>query len=224
MGVILPSTSGAMISGAAGMAVSLIAGLFTEIKSNNVSASGTIISILTRNIKTGEPDTPCSEPIIIEHFADDKSPFSISPTTYNHTSHSYNGRMISWKSVPVVTVEVSVIPNSIDDINLSNLVYWEKFEYGYPTTRSIELNIKIPRVKATDPKKKTGEYLSINFINGRVKDAPGGGNYYGSGAVATADGRLEGNTYVFEFTEWWGGSSPMKEKSMMSKLKDAILG
>lgn len=220
MGTILPSTSGAMISSAIGVVGSFIASFFTEIRGNDVSAAGTSITLQTKDIESGKPATPISEPYTIEHFADDKPAFRVNTTRYNETSKSFRGKMISWKSVPKVVVELSVIPNSKDDVALSKLLNWEKNK----VTREIELVVKIPRVKPDDPKKESGEYIMTTFTSGRILDAPGGGSDYGSGDSATTEGRLEGKTFQFEFTDWKGGTSSMQKKSWLQSIASSLIG
>lgn len=224
MGVILPSTSGAMISGAAGMAISFIASFFTDIKNNNVSASGAYISLLTRSITDGSECTPFAEPITIEHFADDKPAFTVTPTKYNETSQTFNGKMVSWKSGQNVQVKVAVIPNSIDDTNLSQLCYQEKnFAQSIPLyrrTMEIELTVAVPRVKPSDANKKSGEFVIVNFFGGRLLEGPGGGGYNCSADSATNQGRLEGKEYTFEFSDWSGYTQAIPKKGLLDKVMD----
>lgn len=224
MGTILPSTSGAMISSAIGVVGSFIASFFTEIRGNDVSASGASVTIMTKDIESGSAATPVSEPYTIEHFADDKPGFAVGRTKYNETSSSFRGKMMSWKSVPTVTVEISVIPNSKDDVALSNILNWEKNDPDYQVTRDIELVVKVPRVKPDDPKKKSGEYCKITFTSGRICEAPGGGSYCGAGDTASGDGRIEGKTYQFVFNEWTGSTESMPAKSWLQSIGSALIG
>lgn len=213
-----------MISSAIGVVGSFIASFFTEIRGNDVSASGSSITIMTKDIESGSPAAPMSEPYTIEHFADDKPPFTIGHAKYNETSSTFRGKMASWKSVPKVLVELSVIPNSKDDVALSNLLNWEKNDPDFQVTRDIELVVQVPRVKPDDPKKKSGEYCKLTFTSGRIGEAPGGGSYCGAGDTATGDGRLEGKTYQFEFTEWTGSTAPIPAKSWLSSIGSALIG
>lgn len=223
MGTLLPSTQGAMISSVAGMAISAIASFFTNVRGNDVSAAGASATIQTMDVKSGTASCPISEPYTIEHFADDKPGFSIGRTKYNETSASYRGKMISWKPIPMVTVEISVIPNSKDDVTLANILNWDKNYPAYQTTSEIELVVKIPRVTPDDPKKKSGEYITTTFSHGRIVEAPGGGSYCGSGDTASGDGRLEGKTYQFVFTEWSGSTSSLPKKSFLQNLASAFI-
>lgn len=211
-----------MISGVAGMAISFIASFFTNVRGNDVSAAGAIVSIQTKDVKSGSGAPPQDSPYEIEHFADDKPGFAVGRAKYNETSASFRGKMVSWKSVPTVTVEISVIPNSQDDVKLANILNWEKNDPGNQVTRDIELVVKVPRQKPDDP--KSGEYVVTTFTHGRVGEAPGGGSYFGSGDTVSGDGRLEGKTYQFIFTEWSGSTSSLPEKSFLQNLASVFIG
>lgn len=113
MGVILPSTTGALISSAVGMAMSLI-----PYKKNlfDLSAQGTTVSV-----KGQFGGAPIQCPLITK-FADDREAITITPIEVNDATSSYNGKIIAVGKIPLYRVSISLIPHSPNDISLSNLV------------------------------------------------------------------------------------------------------
>lgn len=226
MGTILPSTSGAMISSAVGVVGSLIAQHFTEIRNNDVSASGSYITIQTKDIDTGSADGPIPEPFVITHFADDKPPFTLAPFKVNETSTSYRGDVLAWKTITIFDISLSVIPNSEDDLVLSALAGDEQFEAGpfgcaYGMS-DIEITLSIPRVKSS--KKTRDEEINIKFFNGRLVESPGASSSLGSSSNASTEGRLEGKTYKFRFTWCRVHKTKVKKQSWGSSIAQSLIG
>lgn len=209
MGVLLPSTTGALISSAIGMAMSLI-----PYKKNlyDLSTQNTTVSI---EAKVGTSVTMIP---LVRKFADDRDAIEISPMEWNETSTSYNGKLMVVGKIPKVRVTLSLIPHSEDDIALakvaSEMCVPPPDMFGDRNRSEIKLTITQPRI---DEQAAAFQLIGVGgakqgvatamFYSGALVNSSAIGNYqkgtgkHGSETTASREGRHVASQYVFEFTE-----------------------
>jgi len=204
MGVLLPSTTGALITSAIGMAMSLIPykkNLFDlSTQNTTVKISGTV------------GGTPVDIPLV-RKFADDRDAIEISPIEMNETSTSYNGRMIAVAKIPKVRITLSLIPHSDDDIKLAEIAYWSSLHSGkYRIKGNIQLSIEQPRI---DEQAAAFQLIGVGgakqkvakaiFKNGVIVSSSAVGTRasrnHGAETTSSREGRHVASQYVFEFVD-----------------------
>lgn len=129
----------------------------------------------------------------ITHFSDEGTPFECPDADFSVNQKNLNGDMISSRAVSVYVVSVTVIPNSAEDIALSQFAQANALQPGNVTTVSKllvpEIQLSIPKINASSESSQ-----SVNtwtWTNGRLKSAP-------TGPSTSAEGRLAARTYTFE--------------------------
>jgi len=208
MGVLLPSTTGALITSAIGMAMSLI-----PYKKNlfDLSTQGTDISILGF---VGE-ETMTVE---LSKFADDKDAIEIKEIELNEVTTSYNGKLINVGKIPKYRVTVSLIPHSKNDVDMAKLANACTFKRMYDTSLGAKekgyINMYIHQIRIDEQAAafqligvggaKTamatacfeyGQLVSSSAISNR------GATNHGAETTASREGRHTASVYEFEFTQ-----------------------
>lgn len=211
MGTILPSTSGAMITGAIGMLASFIP---YEKRVYDVSACGTRMMFRARKLEEDDSWSVFSKGdgdgiITIEHFANDKAPFSFEPLQRKQTSSSYNGKLIFFNDSPLLKFSVSVIPNTKEDSALSDFFNKSSFgDYHFDAMDMvIDMCISQERLEqsASNAKwpigdKAKSKVYNVGFYGGVIESGPPGSGEKGLAFSASTEGRLESHTYSFVFS------------------------
>jgi hypothetical protein len=209
MGVLLPSTTGALITSAIGMAMSLI-----PYKKNlyDLSTQNTTVMLTAKCNGSLVKSIP-----LVRQFADDRDAIEISPMEFNDTSTSYNGRLIAVAKVPKVRVTLSVIPHSPNDIDLADVAKWavyNKTELGNRLRSEITLTITQPRIDEQAASFQligvggaTQKLAMATFSNGVLVSSSAIGTEAGTnikhGAETTSsrEGRHVASQYIFEFVD-----------------------
>ena len=118
---------------------------------------------------------------IITQFADDADPFDVPDIQIRDKAMGLNGDLISWGKAVPVSIKISVIPDSQDDINLSILAKTNKVGAG--------------RNPVTDVIGMIGTYPDGSVViltNGVMTDAP-------LASSVSSSGRMKSKTYSFAF-------------------------
>ena len=119
--------------------------------------------------------------IAITQFADDADPLDMASVKIADTAMGVNGDLIKWSRAITKPLSLSVIPGSLDDINLAILANNNNATQGQTNAGDvITITVVYP------------DGSVITFANGFLTDAP-----FGS-SIASA-GRLKTKTYVFTF-------------------------
>ena len=121
---------------------------------------------------------------IISEFADDSDPFDLPSLQIADSAVGLNGDLIVWSKANPIKFVLSVVPTSLDDINLSILLQANRPSRG-----------KIP---SRDVITLTGIYPSGDFVtltNGIITDG------IPANAVSSA-GRFKSKTYNFSFESY----------------------
>lgn len=118
---------------------------------------------------------------VITQFADDADPIDILSLQAGDSTMGLNGDLISWSKANPIKASISVVPNSIDDINLSILFEANRVGKGKQGAKDIiTLNIVYP----------FGNF--VNLTNGIITDGMPGNSI-------STEGRLKSKTYSFSF-------------------------
>lgn len=200
MGVLLPSTTGALISSAIGMAMSLI-----PYKKNlyDLSTQNTTVTLFAIF-----DEGPATEIPLIQQFADDKEAISIQPCEINEVSSSYNGLAIVVKKVPKIRITLSLIPHGENDIAVAELANRITYDRSKNTSERchISLTITQPRIDEQAAAFQligvggaTQKDATVRFSNGTIVSANAGGKKHGAETSALNSGRFEASQYTFEF-------------------------
>lgn len=202
MGVLLPSTTGALISSAIGIAMSLI-----PYKKNlyDLSTQNTTVT-LQAFFDEGAPMVIN----LIRQFADDKEAISIQPCEINEVSASMNGGAIVVKKVPKIRITLSLIPHSPNDIELAKLANRFAFSQSKDNeTGYVQLSITQPRIDEQAASFQligvggaTQKVANIQFQYGSLVSSNVGGENHGAETSALNSGRFEASQYTFEFLKW----------------------
>ncbi|OWK36899.1 phage tail fiber protein [Fimbriiglobus ruber] len=119
--------------------------------------------------------------IAITQLADDSDPFDMASVKVADTAMGVNGDLIKWSRAIGKPVTISVIPGSLDDINLATLAAANNATQGQANAQDvITITILYP------------DGSVITFSNGFLTDAPFGNSLASSG-------RLKTKTYGFVF-------------------------
>jgi hypothetical protein len=124
--------------------------------------------------------------LAITQFADDADPLDIAAIKIADTAMGLNGDGIKWSKAIMNPMVLNVIPNSVDDVNLSILANANRVSQGATNARDV-ITAAITYADGT----------VITMNNGFITDAP-----FGSG-VASA-GRLKTKAYSFSFSSSTG--------------------
>mgnify|MGYP001000780184 FL=1 len=73
----------------------------------------------------------------ITQFADDGDPFDIPSITIAESAMGVNGDMVKWSKAAPIKVSISVIPSSLDDINLGILYDANRVAKGKRGSRDV---------------------------------------------------------------------------------------
>ncbi len=119
--------------------------------------------------------------LLLTQFADDADPFDLPSIQIADKAMGVNGDLITWSKANPLPVNISVIPNSADDRNLSVLLEANRVGSGKNSARDTITLV------AVYPDGRT-----ITFANGKITDGPNG-NSISSG------GRMKSKTYMFTF-------------------------
>ena len=118
---------------------------------------------------------------VITEFADDADPIDIPSLQTGESSMGLNGDLITWSKANPIKASISVVPNSVDDINLSILFEANRVGKGKQGAQDIiTLNIVYPSRNF------------INLTNGIITDGMPGNSI-------STEGRLKSKTYSFSF-------------------------
>ena len=117
----------------------------------------------------------------ITQFADDGDPLDIPSITIAESAMGVNGDMVKWSKAAPITVNISVIPSSVDDQNLSILYDANRVAKGKRGARDV---LTLSGVY--------GDGRTVTLLEGIIT----GG--MPADSVASA-GRLKSKTYSFTF-------------------------
>jgi hypothetical protein len=140
---------------------------------NDITGFGAAVSLIASNTYPAG--------IVISQFADDADSFDMASVKIADTAMGVNGDLIKWSRAVGKPVTISVIPGSVDDINLAILAKNNDAAQGQANARdSITVTVVYPDASV------------ITFANGFITDAP-----FGNGLASS--GRLKTKTYSFMF-------------------------
>lgn len=227
MGVILPSTTGALISSAVGMAMSLI-----PYKKNLFDLSTHRTEVVVEGEFGGES---ILIPLVTQ-FADDRDAIEIQEIDANEVTTSYNGKLISVGKMPKYRVTISLIPHSPNDIEMSNLALacsYQRTTVGGLNAKAkgkVTLTVKQDRIdeqaasfqllgvgKAKQIKAVTefqfGTLVSSSAVANVKSDMK-----HGAETTASREGRQTASVYVFEFTQCATRVEAATESTLLGSL------
>lgn len=140
---------------------------------NNISGYGIQLRIIASfTFPTG---------ITITQFADDSDPFDLPSIQIADKAMGLNGDLITWSKANPIIVNLSVIPNSVDDKNLGILLEANRVGKGKLSVQDqIIMSARYP------------EGTTLTLTTGTITDG------MPSDSVASA-GRLKSKTYSFAF-------------------------
>lgn len=143
--------------------------------SNDISGFGLKLwMIASETFPTGFPITA---------FADDADPLEVPSLKIAETAMGVNGDLVKWSKAEPITITISVIPNSVDDINLGILYDANRVARGKRGARD---KITLTGIYGND--------RVVTLTEGIITDG------MPSDAVASA-GRLKSKTYGFTFED-----------------------
>jgi len=119
--------------------------------------------------------------INITQFADDADPFDLPSLQIADKAMGLNGDLITWSKANPIPLTLNVIPEGIDDINLSILLEANRVGRGKLNARDI---ITITGVLPNG--------AIINLLQGRITDGM-------PGTSVASSGRFKTKSYVFTF-------------------------
>jgi hypothetical protein len=141
--------------------------------SQDISGTGTVVVL---NGSTTFPNG-----LTISQFADDSDPLDIPSLQIADTAMGLNGDLLFWSKANPITLTLSVVPESQDDINLQILGDANRVGAGKVSAKDqITATIVLPN----------GTIIVLN--KGVLK------NYMPGNSIASAQ-RLKTKSYVFEF-------------------------
>jgi len=139
-----------------------------------ISGFGAVVTVLASNTFRGA-GFPLTE------FADDADPFDLPSLNIAETAMSLNGEMLAWAKPNPIKLSISVVPSSLEDINLGILLEANRVGKGKQGARDIiTINVVYPNNRF------------ITFSEGIITDGMPGD------AISSA-GRLKSKTYNFSF-------------------------
>lgn len=140
---------------------------------NDITGFGSVVSLIASNTYPAG--------IVITQFADDGDPFDMSSVKIADTAMGVNGDLIKWSRAVAKPITISVIPGSLDDINLAILAKNNDAAQGQSNAGDIiTVTVVYP------------DNSIITFSNGFITDSPFGNSLASSG-------RLKTKTYGFMF-------------------------
>lgn len=226
MGTILPSTSGAMLTGALGMLASFIP---YEKRVHDVSACGTYMTLKRRSLEENTTDfangSKDSSMITIEHFANDKAPFTFEQIQRKQTSSSFNGKLIFFNDAPLIKLSVSVIPNTKEDVSLMDTFNSQDSVVDLCVSQ-VRMESSASNAKWPIGDKAKGKLFNVALYGGVIESGPPGASSDSLLFSATTEGRLESHTYTFVFSSdtsikaIYAWKSDAEEKGFLQSLKD----
>lgn len=117
----------------------------------------------------------------ITAFADDSDPIEMESIAIADKAMGLNGDLVTWSKATPIPVNISVIAETVDDLNLTILATANKVgKLAIGAKDVINLTLVYPNGKI------------INLNNGKMTDAP-------FGSSVQSQGRLKGKTYKFVF-------------------------
>lgn len=139
----------------------------------DISGFGSVVSLVASNT------FPAG--IALTEFADDADPFDQPSVRIGDVAMGLNGDLIGWRKAVPLSVTISVIPGSQDDLNLSILANANRVGQGKTSANDVlTLTIVYP------------DGSIITFANGTITDAPF------AKSISSA-GRLKSMTYGMSF-------------------------
>lgn len=117
----------------------------------------------------------------VTEFADDTDPLDIASQQISDTAMSLNGDLVNWSTANPIPMNVTVIPQSDSDLNLTVLAEANRVSRGKSSNRDIiTASVVYP------------DGRTVNLFSGKLTNAP-----LGTG-VASA-GRMKSKTFNFMF-------------------------
>lgn len=140
---------------------------------NDITGFGSVVSLIASNTYPAG--------IVITQFADDADSFDMASVKIADTAMGVNGDLIKWSRAVGKPVTISVIPGSLDDINLAILAKNNDAAQGQANAQdSITVTVVYP------------DGSIITFANGFITDAS-------FGNALASSGRLKSKSYQFAF-------------------------
>ena len=141
--------------------------------SNDITGFGSAINLVASNTYP--------EGIAITQLADDADPLDMASVKIADTAMGVNGDLVKWSRAITKPLTLSVIPGSLDDINLAILASNNSASQGTINANDIiTITVIYP------------DSSVITFVNGFITDAP-------FGSSISSAGRLKTKTYGFQF-------------------------
>jgi hypothetical protein len=140
---------------------------------NDITGFGSAISLIASNTYPAG--------IAITQLADDADPLDMASVKIADTAMGVNGDLVKWSRAITKPLTLSVIPGSLDDVNLAILANNNSASQGTINANDvITITVVYP------------DGSTVTFANGFITDAPFGNS------IASA-GRLKTKTYGFQF-------------------------
>jgi hypothetical protein len=124
--------------------------------------------------------------LALTSFADDADGIDIPSIKIAETAMGLNGDGIKWSKAVMNPITISVIPNSVDDVNLALLFNANRLSQGSINAKDVLTMV------VTYP---DGTVVTLN--NGFITDGP-------SASAVSSAGRLKTKTYGFQFSSSTG--------------------
>lgn len=134
-------------------------------------------------------------PLTITQFSDEGTPFECPDVDLSENRKNLNGMMISSRTPSIYSVSVTVIPGSIEDMELSRLAQKAALMPGNVSPIKdltiSKITLKLPAINESGAS-GTRTYV---WTHGRMKSAP-------TGPSSSAEGRMAARTYTFEMERY----------------------
>lgn len=195
----------------------------------DVSACGTYMTLKSRSLEEKATDfqesSDDSSMITIEHFANDKAPFTFEQIQRKQTSSSYNGKLIFFNDAPLIKLSVSVIPNTKEDVSLIS-AFNEKDSVVDLCVSQVRMESSASNAKWPIGDKAKEKVYNVALFGGVIESGPPGASSDSLLFSASTEGRLESHTYTFVFSSDTGinaiyaWKSKAQEKGFLQSLAD----
>lgn len=155
-----------------------------------------MIDISTVGASVEIESTGLNGAIRITQFSDEGTPFECPDVDLSDNRKNLNGQMISSRTPSVYSVSVTVIPGSIEDMELSRLAQKAALMPGNvsPIRDLIisKITLKLPAINESGVNSGSRTFV---WTHGRMKTAP-------TGPSSSAEGRMAARTYTFEMERY----------------------
>lgn len=132
----------------------------------------------------------------ITQFSDEGTPFECPDVDLSDNRKNLNGQMISSRTPSVYVVSLTVIPGSVEDVELSRLAQKAALMPGNVTPiRDLaitRITFKLPAINESGVNSGSRAFV---WTHGRMKTAP-------TGPSSSAEGRMAPRTYTFEMERY----------------------